>query len=115
VWFFKRTVDDVLIVDALRGRIPEPEDIKHLCEFLVQSGAPLRLAVNLSQADIVHSTFIASLVGLRRRLLAVKGRLVLYSLLPVMRQILERTQLNRLFDIFDSEEDALSALRSALD
>ena len=113
VWFRKRTADDVVILDALPGRIPEPEDIKHLCESLVQSGTPLRLAVNLSQADIVHSTFIASLVGLRKRLLATKGRLVLYSLRPAMRDVLGDTQLDKFFDIFDTEEDALSALRSA--
>jgi len=104
-----------VILDALRGRIPEPEDITHLCELLVRSGAPLRLAVNLSQADIVHSTFIASLVGLRKRLLAVKGKLILYSLRPAMRDALGNTQLDRFFDIFDTEEDALGAFRSAMD
>jgi len=69
----------------------------------------------LSQADIVNSTFIASLIALRRRLLAAKGKLVLYSLRPAMRETLRYTRLDEFFGTFNTEEDALSALRSATD
>jgi len=115
VWFRKRTADDAVILDVLPGRIPEPEDIESLCKTLVHPGAVALVAVNLSQAEIVDSTFVASLVGLRRRLLAANGKLVLYSLRRAMLEILDYTRLDEFFDTFDTEENAVSALRSATD
>jgi len=81
----------------------------------VHPGAVALVAVNLSQAEIVDSTFVASLVGLRRRLLAANGKLVLYSLRRAMLEILDYTRLDEFFDTFDTEENAVSALRSATD
>jgi anti-anti-sigma factor len=115
VWFLKRTTDDAVILDALHGRIPEAEDIESLCKTLVHPGTVPLVAVNLSQAEIVDSTFIASLVGLRRRLLAAEGKLVLYSPCRAMREVLHYTRLEGFFDTFDTEENALGALRSATD
>jgi len=115
LWFRKRTVEGIVILDALRGRKPKPEDIERLCELLVQPGTPLYLAVNLSQAEIVDSRFVASLVGLRERLLAANGKLVLHSLCHGMREVLRYTGVDRLFFVFDTEEDALRSLRSMAD
>jgi len=74
-----------------------------------------RVAVDLVQVEIADSSFVASLVSLRRRLLAVNVKLALYNLRPAMRDVLGYTRLDSFFDIFDTEEDAVRALRTPAD
>lgn len=112
LWCCKRKVDDVIVLSVLPDRIPEHAGIKRLAESLVGSCRVLRVAVDLSGLNVIDSATIARLVVLRKLVLTAKGSLVLCGLSPHARTVFSRTRLDRLFEILETETDALNTLNS---
>jgi anti-sigma B factor antagonist len=79
---------------------------------LVQSQAQPRFAANLSNVDYLSSSGISILVGLKRRVEAHGGSIVLYDLQPVVSDLLAVTKLDRFFTIVADEQSALDSFRS---
>ena len=71
-----------------------------------------KFAVDLSKIDYLSSSGIAILVGMKRRVDARNGRMVVYELQPIVRDLLTIMKLDRFFTIADNEEGALSHFRS---
>jgi len=69
-----------------------------------------RLAVNLAGLDYLDSTGLGVLVGSFKRVREKGGTLVLVAPQPRIRKVFEITRLVNVFDIFDSEEQALKSL-----
>jgi len=115
LWFRKRTIDDIVLLDVLADRTPELADVTRLFKSLEHSKTTLCVVVNMSQVTLGLSRLLASLVSLWKEVLEVNGRLVLCSLRPALRRTFGYTRLTELFDIFETEEDAVGALRAALD
>lgn len=78
----------------------------------LQSHANARVAVDLSKVDYLSSSGIALLVGMKRRVDARNGRMVVYQLQPIVRDLLTITKLDQFFTIAEDEQGALSAFRS---
>jgi anti-anti-sigma factor len=70
------------------------------------------VALNLSSVDFLSSSGVALLVGLKRRLDAEKGRLVLFSVQPIVHDLLRITRLVQFFTFAATEPEALATLRS---
>ena len=70
-----------------------------------------RLVVDLSDATFIDSITLGVLVGANKRLRAREGVLVIACGNTNIRTIFEITLLDRIFDIVDSKESALSLLR----
>jgi anti-sigma B factor antagonist len=79
---------------------------------LVQSEPEARFALDLSKVDYLSSSAVAVLVGMEKRVEARGGQLVVYSLQPIVRDIIAIMKLDRFFTIADDEQRALSAFRS---
>jgi anti-sigma B factor antagonist len=77
----------------------------------VQSHEKAKVAFDLGQIDFLNSSGIAILVGLKRRLEARQGKLVLFNLSPVVHDVLRITHLTQYFSFADSEQRALELLR----
>jgi anti-sigma B factor antagonist len=78
----------------------------------LQSHPDGRFAVDLSKVDYLSSSGIAILVGMKRRVDARNGQMVVYDLQPIVRDLLTIMKLDRFFTIADNEERALSHFRS---
>jgi anti-sigma B factor antagonist len=78
----------------------------------LQSHPEPRFAVDLSKVDYLSSSGIAILVGMKRRVDARNGQLVVYHLQPIVRDLLTIMKLDRFFTIADDEERALRAFGS---
>ena len=66
-----------------------------------------RLVVNLREVRYVDSSGIASLVEVLKEARNTGKRLVLFGLNKAVREVLHLTRLTRIFDIQDTEDEAL--------
>ncbi len=68
-----------------------------------------RLVVNMREVKYVNSSGIASLVEVLREARNTEKRLVLFGLNAAVRDVLQLTRLARIFEIRETEEEALQA------
>ena len=71
-----------------------------------------RVVVNLQGVILISSTGIGALVGFKRDLEQAGGALALASLSPICVRVLDLLRLDDIFDIYESEQDALAAFDS---
>ena len=88
-------------------------DIQNSQEFRKALIATLKLApmviVNLQQVPYIDSSGIASLVEGLKESQKLKKRLILYGLSGMARQVLELTRLIKVFEIYETEDQAQHA------
>jgi anti-sigma B factor antagonist len=103
-----RQVGLVTIVD-ISGDITlynSPELRKVLIELLRNKRAP-RVIVNLEKVRYIDSAGIASLVEGLKTSRDLKSGFALYALSKMTRNVLELTRLIKVFEVYDTEEEAL--------
>jgi anti-sigma B factor antagonist len=65
--------------------------------------------LNLAQVDFINSSGLGALVSIMKEVRLQKGRFTLSNLANYVQEIFEITQLSHIFEIFASEEEALSS------
>lgn len=68
-----------------------------------------RLVVNLREVRYIDSSGIASLVEVLKEARIKEKRLVLFGLSTAVREVLQLTRLTKIFEIRETEEQALTA------
>jgi len=68
-----------------------------------------RLVVNMREVQYIDSSGIASLVEVLKEARNTKKRLVLFGLNAAAQEVLQLTRLAKIFDIRETEEEALQA------
>jgi anti-sigma B factor antagonist len=76
---------------------------------LVEKRACHRMVLNFSRVRIMVSTMLAKLLGLRRKLDALGGRVALCETNPELSEVLEALRFGQLFGIYDKEATALAS------
>jgi len=74
---------------------------------LAEETGKTRFVVNLGNVDALDSSGLAVLISLRKKLHAVGGVLVICHLCTMIRRLFELTGLDRAFDIFETEDEAV--------
>jgi anti-sigma B factor antagonist len=104
--------------DALVVVIDDPvalNDFRSNCfrEALYQAvgGEGRRVALDLGRVDFLSSSGVAILVGLKRRLEAQGGKLVVFGVQPMVDDLLKITRLTQYFRFAPAEPEALELLR----
>jgi len=82
-----------------------------LYELVQAEGSPL-FAVDLVKVDYLSSSGVAILVGLKRRVETQGGKIVIYHLQPIVRDLLAVMKLDRFFLVAEDEKLAITSLRS---
>jgi anti-sigma B factor antagonist len=103
-----RQAGNATIVDVV-GDITlynSPEVRKVLLGLLREKRVP-RVIVNMKSVKYIDSAGVASLVEGLKVSRDLKSRFALYGLSPAAREVLELTRLNKVFEIHESEEEAL--------
>ena len=67
-----------------------------------------KVFLNLEKVRYIDSSGIASLVEGLKASRDLGSRLILYGLGPTVREVMELSRLQRIFEIYESEEQALS-------
>lgn len=102
--------------DVLVVTLEDPLDAEHLAgcradvEAWMASGGT-RVVVALGALEFINSNGLGFLIKMRKRLKERGGRLVLSSPREFVRRALHVLDLDELFHSFDSEEEAVRALR----
>jgi anti-sigma B factor antagonist len=106
-----------IVVIRCRGSIITGEEVRSLqLEVEKLTLGRKRVALNLAQVAFIDSGGLGALIRLSRVLRADGGDLVLCELPPFVLQVLQTTTLIRVFQIYESETDAIQSFptRSAL-
>jgi len=88
--------------------ISEADDFQVALEGLTEEPWPL-VVLDLGGMDFICSSGLGAIVSTHLRLRRHGGNIKLVSPCPSVRQVLETTQLNRLFGIYDSVEEAIAS------
>jgi anti-anti-sigma regulatory factor len=108
LWCCKRAANGDVILEFIPGRTPEIQEINRVVESLLHCNRGARVVFNLSHLEAVTSLLIARLVAMNRRIRSAGGRLFLCEVLPGVRYLINRVRLDKILEIVDREEDALS-------
>lgn len=103
-----RQVENATVVDVV-GDITlynSPNVRKTLLDLLKTKRVP-RVVVNLQQVRYIDSAGVASLVEALKTSRDLKSSFALYGLTKTTREVLELTRLIKVFEVYDTEEEAL--------
>jgi anti-sigma B factor antagonist len=105
-----RDVDGLAVVDFVNAEVLfEGGAIRELSmqlHHLIEQGHT-RLLLNLGGIRLMSGGMLAALLGLHRRVERAQGRLGLFGLDPVLRDTVRICRLERVFDIYADEREAL--------
>ena len=105
-----RRIDKTAILE-LTGSIDlssSPAVRKILLNELRESRTP-RVILNLEKVKYIDSSGVASLVEGLRASRDIGSRLLLFGLSPIVREVLQLSRLLKIFEIYENEQQALSA------
>jgi len=91
-----------------KGEVFDSTLLKNMINSLIAEGKR-NFAIDLSPLDYIYSDAINVILALNRRILDVSGRLSLMGPSPEVRQILERTGIQNILKIFDTEAELLKS------
>lgn len=99
------TLDDLATVNDGQAIAPR----QAIYQAATQAEAP-RVAIDLSAIDFLSSSGVAMLIGLKRRVEAKAGRLVLFGIHPYVMDLFHVMKLVELFQIAGASDEAVAAL-----
>ena len=105
-----RRIDKTAILE-LTGAIDlssSPEVRKIILRELRESRTP-RVILNLEKVKYIDSSGVASLVEGLKASRDIGSRLLLFGLTPVVREVMQLSRLLKTFEIYENEQQALSA------
>jgi anti-anti-sigma factor len=94
---------------ATPGRSPEPIEVERVIRALLIEGEPLRVVLDLSQLELINSSFMARLIMMNRRIRDEGGTFFLRGLQPVVREIFDRARLDLALDVIEDEADGATS------
>jgi anti-anti-sigma factor len=109
LWFVYRTVEGILIVEFLAGRILKDVEFLALREFLFAQNAAPRVVLNLLHCQYFSDTTLAGFIILYKKLTEARGKLKICYLRSPMLDVFKLARLDQLFDIYDDESGAVAS------
>jgi anti-anti-sigma factor len=91
-----------------KGEVFDSTLLKNMINSLIAE-SKRNFAIDLNPLDYIYSDAINVILALNRRILDVSGRLSLMGPSPEVRQILERTGIQNILKIFDTETELLKS------
>jgi anti-sigma B factor antagonist len=111
-----RSLDGLAVVDFVNAEIlfdgGAIRELSTQLHRLIEEGHT-RLLLNLGGIRLMSGGMLATLVGLQRRVERAQGRLGLFGLDPVLRDMVTICRLERVFEIYPDEPEALSGRLAA--
>lgn len=106
----ERKRNDVVILD-LKGKLtigPAEEGLREAIQRVLNDGSQ-RIVINLNEVTTIDSSGVGELVSSYTRVTNRGGKLKLSSLPPKVNDILMITQLITVFDVYDTEDEAVAS------
>jgi anti-sigma B factor antagonist len=109
LWFSSEQVGGVTVVHLIDNRVAVME-LLDLLDIAMLDGSVDKLVLDFGGIQTVSSAALGKLIKLVGRARSVSGRLAFFHLHADLRRVLQITRLDRVFDTFDTEVEALAAL-----
>jgi len=112
----ERVVDDVVILDVLGGPISSAQDSHKLLNAirqLVQRGSR-KIMLNLGDVHYIDSDGLGEIVEGFKITRDAGGMLKLFAVVPGIRRLLAVTKLDRIIEVFETENAALHSFAAQL-
>lgn len=109
---FIHPIRDVTIVNFNETAILDTVQIQQLGEELyelVDAQARRKVVLDFSNVKFLSSSALGVLITMQKKAKEIKGRLLLCGLKPDLRKVFKITSLEKLFEFFETEEQALNA------
>jgi anti-anti-sigma regulatory factor len=103
LWCRRRNDGDVVLLEAIAGRSPEPMEVERVVRSLVSGGVPSCVILDLSRLELINSSFMARLIMMNRRIREEGGTFKLKGLQPVVREIFDRARLGLVLEVVEDE------------
>jgi len=106
-----RDSDGVTVVQFSDRKILEELSIAEIGEEfakLIDGRSAMKLLVSFKNVDHLSSAALGMLITLNKRVSEAKGKLRLSDISPQIYEVFKITRLNRLFDIHDTADAAMS-------
>ena len=84
-------------------------DLKKIFDKLISQKTP-KIVIELSKVTYVDSSGLATLVGILKNMRSYGGKMRLAGMSPKVKSLFEITKLDKLFEIMESEEEAIAGL-----
>jgi anti-sigma B factor antagonist len=105
--------DGVLVVDC-SGRIVYGEEASLLRDTVKKAlSTNKRIVLNLGEVNYIDSTGLGTLAGLYTSVRKARGAIKLTGLSKLVGDLLEITKLLTVFDVYNSEAEAVESFREA--
>jgi anti-anti-sigma factor len=108
--FSKEINKDIVveIVELSRATFQEVQEFKNILNGDIENGF-LKFVVDLNGCEFMDSTFLSTLVTTLKSLISLGGSLKLSSVSSDVRSLMELTGINRVFEIFESKNEAMES------
>jgi len=102
--------ENILVVNPLESRLDAKMAVgfKDKMTSLIKEGNS-QMVLNLSKVDFVDSSGLGAIVSVLK-LMGREGQLVISGAQEKVMSMFKLTRMNRVFKVFDSEEEAIAAL-----
>ena len=101
---------DVTVVNFVDASILDTVQVQQIGEELydlVDARAIRKLILDFSNVRFLSSSALGVLITLRKKSDEIKGKVLLCGMRPELRKLFKITNLEKLFDFYDTEEKAL--------
>jgi len=109
-----RVQNGVTIVHFTEAKVIDQRNINLIGSELtkmIESGGVQKMLINMENVRYLSSAVLGKLISLHKALRMRKGALKLCNIAPPIYEVFEITRLDKVFDIHESEDDALEAFR----
>ncbi|WP_320175864.1 STAS domain-containing protein [Maridesulfovibrio sp.] len=72
------------------------------------------VALDMDSVDFMDSMGIGTLITLRNKLMKEKGNIAMFNISERVKKIIDIAALHKVFDLFDTEEDAVNGLKDKM-
>ena len=105
-------IGDVTVVNFVDKKILDEQNISIIGEQLLSLVDELgrrKLLLNFSNVEYLSSAALAKLITMNKKVQQAGGRLILCNIDRQIYEVFEITKLNKLFNIYPAEQEALQA------
>ena len=72
----------------------------------------IQIHLNMAEVEFINSSGLGSLVSIMKETRLLKGRLTISNLASYVEEIFEITQLSHIFEVFQTEQEALASFQT---
>ena len=98
----------VEVVNLQKATLKDAADFKKILFQDIETGWR-KMIIDLTECEFIDSTFLGTIVITLKKITGFGGDLRLVGIQPEVKTMLQMTRMNRIFDIYETKEDALES------